>query len=146
MADIGFTSHPIARIRSALKSPAKAPKQGSEGAPNAWIDVHDAYAVGLHGLQAGQQVILVTWLHQARREILEVHPRDDSTAPLAGVFSTRSADRPNPIGLHPVTILQIDGTHIEVGPLEAVDGTPVLDIKPTLDRPFRMAALLDDQS
>ena len=134
MPDIDFTNHPIARIRSTLKSPAKAPKQGSEGAPNAWIDVHESYAEGLQGLRVGQEVILITWLHQARREVLKVHPRDDPAAPLAGVFSTRSADRPNPIGLHPVTVLQIDGAHIEVGPLEAVDGTPVLDIKPVLSR------------
>lgn len=92
----------------------------------------EAYAEGLQGLRPGQEVVLITLLHQARRDLLKVHPRDDRAAPLAGVFSTRSADRPNPLGLHQVKILQIDQRHLEVGPLEAVDGTPVLDIKPEL--------------
>ena len=134
MADITFPALPIGYIRSPLKSPAQAPKQGAEGAPNAWIDVNEAYAQGLQGLHAGQDVIVITWLHQARRDLLKVHPRDDPTAPLAVVFNTRSADRPNPIGLHQVKILHVAGARIEVGPLEAVDGTPVLDIKPVLSK------------
>lgn len=129
-----YSVRPIGSVRSPLRSPADAPKQGSEGAPDAWIDVHEPYVEGLQGLRPGQEVVVITWLHQARRDLLRVHPRDDRTAPLAGVFATRSADRPNPLGLHPVTILQIDGRHLEVGPLEALDGTPVLDIKPVLSR------------
>lgn len=129
-----YSVRPIGSVRSPLRSPADAPKQGSEGAPDAWIDVHEQHVEGLQGLRPGQEVVVITWLHQARRDLLRVHPRDDRTAPLAGVFATRSADRPNPLGLHPVTILQIDGRHLEVGPLEALDGTPVLDIKPVLSR------------
>lgn len=132
VADRDFRVHPIGWVRSSLTSPAEAPKQGSEGGPNAWLDVLDDYAAGLKKLRAGQEVILITWLHQAQRDVLRVHPRDDPAMPLTGVFSTRSADRPNPIGLHQVRILRIDGTHVEVGPLEAVNGTPVLDIKPVL--------------
>jgi tRNA-Thr(GGU) m(6)t(6)A37 methyltransferase TsaA len=131
-SDIEYSLCPIARVRSPLKSTADAPKQGSEGAPDAWIDVGEAYAEGLQGLRPGQEVVLITWLHQARRDLLKVHPRNDRAAPLAGVFSTRSADRPNPLGLHRVRILQIDRRQLEVGPLEALDGTPVLDIKPVL--------------
>ena len=132
MADRDVHVHPIGWIRSSLKSTAEAPRQGFEGGPDAWLDVLDDYAAGLTELRAGQEVTLITWLHQAQRDVLRVHPRDDPAIPLTGVFSTRSADRPNPIGLHQVRILRIDGTRIEVGPLEAVDGTPVLDIKPVL--------------
>ena len=123
---------PIGSIRSPLTDPLAAPRQGPEGGPNAWIEVSERFVGGLEGLRKGQNIFLITWLHLAQRDILRVHPRDDPGAPLAGVFATRSADRPNPLGLHPVTILQIEGSRIEVGPLEAVDGTPVLDIKPVL--------------
>lgn len=120
MTDAEFSLHPIAYVRSPLKARAAAPKQGSEGAPNAWIEVSEAFVDGLLGLRPAQEVILITWLHHSRRDLLRVHPRDDPTAPLAGVFATRSADRPNPLGLHPVRILRIDGRRLEVGPLEAV--------------------------
>lgn len=141
MADRDVHVHPIGWIRSSLKSTAEAPRQGFEGGPDAWLEVLDDYAEGLTELRAGQEIFLLTWLHQAQRDVLRVHPRDDQAAPLTGVFSTRSADRPNPIGLHRVRILRIDGTRIEVGPLEAVDGTPVLDIKPVLrDGPASGAA------
>ncbi|HSE26911.1 MAG TPA: tRNA (N6-threonylcarbamoyladenosine(37)-N6)-methyltransferase TrmO [Gemmatimonadales bacterium] len=129
---MSLTVTPVGYVRSALTDPALAPKQGPEGAPNAWVEIDGQFAAGMLGLRTGQDVVLVTWLHRARRDLLQVHPRDDTAAPLTGVFATRSADRPNPVGLHRVTILQLVGSRIEVGPLEAVDGTPVLDIKPVL--------------
>jgi tRNA-Thr(GGU) m(6)t(6)A37 methyltransferase TsaA len=123
---------PIGVIRSALKSRSRAPKQGPEGAPDAWLEVRPDFADALDGIVVGDELVIVTWLHQARRDLLKVHPRDDPRAPLRGVFGTRSADRPNPLGLHPVTVKQIDGTRLLIGPIEAVDGTPVVDIKPVL--------------
>jgi tRNA-Thr(GGU) m(6)t(6)A37 methyltransferase TsaA len=124
--------HPIGYVSSPLTDPALAPKQGSEGGPAAWIDIREEFTDAMDGLRVGQNVILITWLHRGERSVLKVHPRDDHTAPMKGVFATRSADRPNPLGLHPVTILRMEGRRIEVGPLEAVDGTPVVDIKPAL--------------
>lgn len=106
--------------------------QGGEGAPEAWVEVAEDVADGLDGIAAGQDVVLVTWLHEARRDVLKVHPRDDARRPLAGVFATRSPDRPNPLGLHRVRVLAITGRALRVGPLEAIDGTPVVDIKPVL--------------
>jgi tRNA-Thr(GGU) m(6)t(6)A37 methyltransferase TsaA len=123
---------PIGVIRSTLKRLADAPMQGSEGAPDAWVEIAAAVRDALRGLRAGDQVILITWLHQSDREVLQVHPRSDPNRPLTGVFATRSPDRPNPLGLHPVTIRQIGGNRLRVGPIEAIDGTPVLDIKPAL--------------
>jgi tRNA-Thr(GGU) m(6)t(6)A37 methyltransferase TsaA len=123
---------PIGVIRSALTARSEAPRQGSEGAPDAWLDVHPWAAEGLRGLAAGDELIVVTWLHQARRDVFQVHPRSDPRNPLTGVFATRSPDRPNPLGLHPVTVRSIDGTRLRVGPIEAIDGTPVVDIKPVL--------------
>lgn len=124
---------PIGRVESSLVDPAAAPKQGNEGAPDAWVAFDARFSDGLRDLAVGDEVILVTWLHRARRDALAVHPRDDPAAPLRGVFSTRSADRPNPIGLHRVRILAIQGTRIRVSDLEAIDGTPVVDLKPVLD-------------
>jgi len=123
---------PIGIIRSTLQTRAQAPKQGSEGAPDAWLEVDAAVAPGLKGIAPGDDILVITWLHQGRRETLEVHPRSDKTRPLAGVFATRSPDRPNPLGLHRVTVRQIDGNRLRIGPIEAIDGTPVLDIKPVL--------------
>jgi tRNA-Thr(GGU) m(6)t(6)A37 methyltransferase TsaA len=123
---------PIGIVRSSLTQPELAPKQGGEGAPDAWLELAPGVQEGLEGLAVGQAIIVVTWFHQARRDLLKVHPRDDQTAPLKGVFATRSADRPNPLGLHRVQIREIAGSRLKVGPLEAVDGTPVLDIKPVL--------------
>ena len=123
---------PIGVVRSPLRNAAAAPKQGPEGAPSAWIELDPKYAAALPGLATGDRLILLTWLHQARRDLLQVHPRDDLSAPLKGVFATRSADRPNPIGLHPVTLLAIESLRLQVSPLEAIDGTPVLDIKPEI--------------
>jgi tRNA-Thr(GGU) m(6)t(6)A37 methyltransferase TsaA len=127
------TIHPIGRVHSTLKQRADAPRQGSEGAPDARIEIDPPFVHGLRGVKAGQRIVILTWLHEAQRDVLEVHPRDDLSLPLAGVFATRSADRPNPIGLHPVTVLKVDGTgSIHVTGLEAIDGTPVIDIKPSL--------------
>jgi tRNA-Thr(GGU) m(6)t(6)A37 methyltransferase TsaA len=122
----------IGIIRSELGGRADAPKQGDEGAPDAWLDVHPWAADALHGLRAGDEIIVITWLHQARRDVYRVHPRSDRSLPLTGVFATRSPDRPNPLGLHPCVVRSIDGSRLRVGPIEAVDGTPVVDIKPVL--------------
>jgi tRNA-Thr(GGU) m(6)t(6)A37 methyltransferase TsaA len=128
-----FELQQIAIVRSGLTDPNEAPMQGNEGAPDAWVEVDPQYADAVKGVTSGQDVILVTWFHLSRRDVLQVHPRSDETRPLTGVFATRSPERPNPLGLHRVTVRQIDGTRLRVGPLEAVDGTPVVDIKPVLD-------------
>lgn len=120
---------PIGIVRSSLRDARAAPKQGAEGAPSAWIELHARFEPALLGLTTGDRLVLLTWLHEAKRDLLQVHPRDDLGAPLRGVFGTRSADRPNPIGLHPVTLLAIDGLRLQVSPLEAIDGTPIVDIK-----------------
>jgi tRNA-Thr(GGU) m(6)t(6)A37 methyltransferase TsaA len=120
-------------IRSELKARKNAPRQGTEGAPDAWLEVHPRFAKGLHLLTAGDKIIVITWFHQGRRRVLQVHPRGNKRNPLTGVFATRSPDRPNPLGLHPVVIRQIDGTRLRIGPIEAIDGTPVVDIKPVLN-------------
>ena len=122
-------------VRSSLTERSQAPKQGSEGAPEAWIELDDYYAPALLGLAPGQRLLLVTWLHEGDRTVLQCHPRGDKTRPKRGVFATRSPDRPNPLGLHEVEILEIKApASLRVGPLEAIDGTPVVDIKST-DRP-----------
>jgi tRNA-Thr(GGU) m(6)t(6)A37 methyltransferase TsaA len=122
----------IGVIRSTLKTRAKAPKLGSEGAPDAWLEVSPFAARGLDGLVVGDDIIVVTWLHLARRDVLEVHPRSDRRRPLTGVFATRSPDRPNPLGLHRVTVRRVAKNRLRIGPIEAIDGTPVIDIKPVL--------------
>lgn len=124
-----YSLNPIGQIRSTLRAVDEAPRQGSEGAPDAWLDVHPAFARGLFGIAAGDRVILVTWLDRADRDVLEVHPRDDAEIPLTGVFATRSSHRPNPLGLDRVTVREISGTRLRIGPIEAIDGTPVVDIK-----------------
>jgi tRNA-Thr(GGU) m(6)t(6)A37 methyltransferase TsaA len=123
---------PIGVVESPLTDPATAPKQGREGAPEAWLAIRPEVAEGLDGIGAGDEVIVLTWLDRADRSVLRVHPRDDLSNPQRGVFSTRSSDRPNPIGLHVVDVLEIDGARLRVRPLEAVDGTPVLDLKPVI--------------
>ncbi len=125
---------PIGVIRSELTSRDLSPRQGSEGAPDAWLEVEDWAVEGLRGLAVGDEIIVLTWLHAARRDVFLVHPRGETSRPLAGVFATRSPDRPNPLGLHPVTVRSIDGNRLRVGPLEAIDGTPVVDVKPVLSR------------
>lgn len=123
---------PIGVIRSPIKRCSDAPKQASEGAPDAWLEVHSFAKQALEGIQAGDDIILLTWLHQARRDVLKVHPRSDPRNPLTGVFATRSPDRPNPLGLHRVTVREISDTRLRIGPIEVIDGTPVVDIKPIL--------------
>jgi tRNA-Thr(GGU) m(6)t(6)A37 methyltransferase TsaA len=125
---------PIGRVESPLTDMESAPKQGHEGAPDAWLAFEPSVLEGLQDIQAGDRVIVLTWLDRARRDVLRVHPRDDVTNPLTGVFSTRSEDRPNPIGMHPVEVVSIDGPRIRVRNLEALDGTPIVDVKPVLGR------------
>ncbi len=122
----------IGRVESPLTDPASAPKQGDEGAPDAWVSFEPAVLEALDGLSAGDEVILLTWLDRAERDVLRVHPRGDLSREPLGVFATRSPDRPNPIGLHRVEIVSIDGGRVRVRNLEALDGTPVLDLKPVL--------------
>ena len=122
----------IGRVASVLLDPAEAPRQPDEGAPDAWLVLDDRYAAALDGIAAGAEVVVVTWLDRADRDVLSVHPRGDTDRPLAGVFATRSPHRPNPIGLHDVRVLEVVGNRVHVGNLEAVDGTPVLDLKPAL--------------
>ena len=130
-----YLLHPVGVIRSRLRSRREAPKQGFEGAPDAWLEVFSAFMEGLQGIARGDEIVVITWLHLALRDTLKVHPRGDPGNPLTGVFSTRSPDRPNPIGLHRVTVVDIDTSRgIKVRPLEALDGTPVIDIKPVMTR------------
>lgn len=132
MTEADLSLIPIGRVESALTDPAEAPKQGSEGAPDATLVLEPRVLAGLDGLAPGDRLIVVTWLDRASRDVLRVHPRDDPRNPLRGVFGTRSADRPNPIGLHEVEVLSIEGERMHVRPLEALDGTPVLDLKPVI--------------
>lgn len=127
-----YSLQPIGHIRSTLQALDAAPRQGSEGAPDAWLEVDSAFARGLVGIATGAAIIVVTWLHRADRGVLETHPRGDPMNPLAGVFATRSPSRPNPLGLHRVTVREVSGTRLRIGPIEAIDGTPVVDIKPAL--------------
>ncbi len=129
MSDETYTLKPVGFVRSELKSRKNAPRQGSDGAPDAWIEIEPAYADGLFRISEGDELILLTWFHEGDRTVLQVHPRFDPERKLHGVFATRSPDRPNPIGLHRVTVLAIEGTRLHVSPLEAIDGTPVVDIK-----------------
>jgi len=129
---MGFQLRPVGVIRSALKARSKAPKQGSEGAPDAWLEIKPFAGLALDGLAIGDEVIVITWLHRAKREVLKVHPRSDPRRRLTGVFATRSPDRPNPLGLHRVTVREVAKNRLRIGPIEAIDGTPVVDIKPQL--------------
>ncbi len=128
-----YSLHPIGFLRSTLRALAEAPRQGSEGAPDAWLEVNPTFARALFGIAAGDELIVVTWLHRSDRDVLEVHPRGDPEIPLAGVFATRSPDRPNPLGLHRVTVREMLETRLRIGPIEAIDGTPVVDVKPVID-------------
>jgi len=123
---------PVGTIRSTLKKRSEAPKQGSEGAPDAWLEIVPSLADAIDGLEVGDEILVITWFHQAQRDVLKVHPRSDPRNRLTGVFATRSPDRPNPLGLHPVEVRAIDGNRLRIGPIEAIDGTPVVDIKPVL--------------
>ena len=123
---------PIGVIRSTIKKRSEAPKQGSEGAPDAWLDMSPSVAEGLDGIKAGDEILVITWLHEGQRSVLKVHPRSDPNRALTGVFWTRSPDRPNPLGLHRVTVREIAKNRMRIGPIEVIDGTPVVDIKPAL--------------
>ena len=129
MAADRIVLEPIGHVESPLTDPAAAPKQGFEGAPDAWLVLDPSVLAGLDGVAVGDELVVLTWLARARRDVLRVHPRDDPSNPVRGVFRTRSQDRPNPIGLHRVRVLAIEGARLRVGDLEAVDGTPVVDIK-----------------
>jgi tRNA-Thr(GGU) m(6)t(6)A37 methyltransferase TsaA len=133
MRAIGVEVWAIGRVESPLVDLADAPRQGDEGAPDADVVFDPGVAAAMRDLRAGDELLLLTWLDRARRDVLTVHPRDEPGNPLRGVFSTRSSDRPNPIGLHQVTVVAVDGTRVRVRPLEAIDGTPVIDVKPVLE-------------
>ena len=135
-----YTLEPVGFIRSIVKGREDAPRQGPEGAPDAWLEIEPRFAEALLGMEVGHELIVITWLHEAKRDVLKGHPRNDPTRPLTGVFYTRSPTRPNPLGLHPVTVREIDppsregygatgGTRVKIGPIEVFDGTPVVDIK-----------------
>jgi tRNA-Thr(GGU) m(6)t(6)A37 methyltransferase TsaA len=128
---------PVGRIESPLTDPASAPKQGDEGAPDAWLVFEPGVLDAVKGIRVGDEVIVLTWLDRARRDVLRVHPRGDVSRPQQGVFSTRSPHRPNPIGLHRVAIASIEGARVRVRGLEAVDGTPIVDVKPVLSGDIR---------
>ena len=129
-----FDISPIGRIHSTLKDRSNAPRQGGEGAPDVRLEIYPAFVQGLDGIQPGQEIWIFTWLHEAHRSVLQVHPRGVKLNPLTGVFATRSPDRPNPIGLHRAKVLSIDGNGwLEVQSLEAIDRTPVVDIKPVIE-------------
>jgi len=125
----------IGFVRSELRRREEAPKQGPEGGLAAWLEIAERFIDGVEGITCGDQIVLLTWLHQGNRNVLKVHPRGKEENAATGVFSTRSPDRPNPIGLHRVTVLEIAAPNrIKVYPLEAIDGTPIIDIKPVLPR------------
>ena len=133
MAEEHYDLHPIGVVKSPLTDRAAAPLQGHEGAPDATLVMREEMSEGVRDLEAGDELIVLTWLHQSNREVLSTRPRSDPKNPIRGVFSTRSPDRPNPIGLHCVQIVDIEGNRIRVRDLEAIDGTPVIDIKPVID-------------
>ena len=132
MIESTYLITPIGIIHSDLANRETAPRQGHEGAPDAWLELLPTMAEGLKGISVGNEIVIITWLHKAHRDILQVHPRRNPNRLLTGVFATRSPDRPNPLGLHRVTVLDIQGNRLLVGPLEAIDGTPVIDIKSVL--------------
>ena len=123
---------PVGRVQSSLTERSGAPKQGSEGAPEAWLVFEAEFGDALLGIEAGDEVLVFTWLDRADRVVLRTRPRDDPRNPIQGVFNTRSPDRPNPIGLHPVTVVEVDGLRLRVTDMEALDGTPIVDLKPVI--------------
>jgi tRNA-Thr(GGU) m(6)t(6)A37 methyltransferase TsaA len=132
-----FEVRAIGRVESSLTDLASAPRQADEGAPEAWLVFEPDVLEGLRNLRPDDEVVLITWLDRARRDVLSIHPRGDTSRPQEGVFSTRSPHRPNPIGLHRVEITAVDGARVRVRHLEALNGTPILDIKPVLDEDIR---------
>jgi tRNA-Thr(GGU) m(6)t(6)A37 methyltransferase TsaA len=133
-AGTSFEVVPVGWVESPLTDRAQAPRQADEGAPAAWLAFEAGVAEALRELRPGTEIIVLTWLDRADRDVLVTRPRDDPGRPLTGVFSTRSPDRPNPVGLHRVSVIAVDGLRVQVGGLEALDGTPVIDVKPVLDR------------
>jgi tRNA-Thr(GGU) m(6)t(6)A37 methyltransferase TsaA len=129
-----FTLRALGVVRSTLQMLKNAPRQGMEGAPDAWLELDESFAPALNRIEVGDELVVVTWLHLARRDVLETHPRNDPSMPLTGVFATRSPDRPNPLGLHRVSVRTIAGSRLLVGPIEAIDGTPIVDIKAVLEQ------------
>ena len=128
-----YLLQPVGIVHSSLRSREGCPKQGWEGAPEAWLEIYAAFGDGLDGITAGSEILILTWLHEGRRDLLRVHPRGNPNEPLRGVFATRSPDRPNPIGLHRAEVLEVQKPGcIKVRPLEALDGTPIIDIKPVM--------------
>ena len=125
---------PVGWVESELTERAQAPRQGDEGGPPAWLAFEPRVAEAIRDLRPGTEIIVLTWLDRADRNVLVTRPRDDPRNPMTGVFSTRSADRPNPVGLHRVPVIAVEGLRVQVGGLEALDGTPVIDVKPVLDR------------
>lgn len=132
MASSRYEVEPIGFVHSELTRLEDAPMQGDEGVPEAWLELTPLASPGLMGIQPGDQLLVLTWLHLAQRDVLQVHPRGDRNRPLTGVFATRSPDRPNPIGLHRVLVLEVREQRLRVASLEAIDGTPIVDIKPVL--------------
>ncbi|MFZ1218939.1 MAG: tRNA (N6-threonylcarbamoyladenosine(37)-N6)-methyltransferase TrmO [Chthoniobacterales bacterium] len=124
-----YTLEPVGFIRSTVKGREDAPRQGPEGAPDAWLEIEPRFAEALLGMEVGHELIVITWLHEANRNTLKNHPRSDASRPLTGVFYTRSPARPNPLGLHSVIVREIDANRLKIGPIEVFDGTPVVDIK-----------------
>ena len=133
MSERSYELKPIGRVESSLTDPAAAPKQGDEGAPDAWLHFEPDVLDALDGVRPGDELVLLTWLHRAQRDVLRVHPRGDPSRAQQGVFTTRSPHRPNPIGLHPVEVVSIDGPRLRVRNLEAIDGTPIVDLKSVLN-------------
>lgn len=131
--DPDFALIPIGRVESPVNDPSGASRQGDEGAPDCWLAFEPGVRAALDGLRPGDDIVVVTWLHLADRTVLRVHPRGDTSRPMRGVFATRSQHRPNPLGIHAVTILDVDGTRIHVRGLEAIDGTPIVDVKAALE-------------
>jgi tRNA-Thr(GGU) m(6)t(6)A37 methyltransferase TsaA len=129
---MSYQLRPVGHVESGLTDPAEAPKQGVEGGPDAWLVFEEEYEPAMRELAVGDRIHVITWLHLADRSVLRVHPRDDEREPMRGAFDTRSQDRPNPLGLHTVTVLAVHANRVLVSDLEAVDGTPVMDVKPVL--------------
>ena len=133
MKDAQYLLRPVGIVHSSLRSCEGCPKQGGEGAPDAWLEIYTAFTDALDGIAVGSNILILTWLHKGRQDLLKVHPRGNPNEPLQGVFATRSPDRPNPIGLHRAEVLEIQKPgRIRVRPLEALDGTPIIDIKPVI--------------
>jgi tRNA-Thr(GGU) m(6)t(6)A37 methyltransferase TsaA len=134
MNETSYVIEPIGIIRSTLTTRENAPLQGDEGAPDAWLELTPSAAPGLKGIAVGDQLLVLTWLHEGQRDVLQVRPRGNPANPLTGVFATRSPDRPNPIGLHRASVLEVTEGRLRVMPMEAIDGTPIIDIKPVLGK------------